>query len=547
MSTTCLDLRNIVAAVGISSGIVYFYSHTLLGLTGYPRAVFVIDAVILICLMSAIRLIRRASRELSQGRAERRLLIYGAGDAGEMILRDIKASGAGIYEPVGFVDDNPGKLGQRIHGVPVLGARRELRALVASTSADEVLIAIPSGGPDVRREVVRELSAFKGRITTLPSLDDILDGRVSVDRIRSLALEDLLARTPVGLDTAPLRALIAGKRVLVTGAGGTIGSELSKQIAAFGPSRLTVLDRYENTLFSLQQQLTSRFPALSLHAVIADVTDTSRVETVFAEQAPQIVFHAAAHKHVPLMEASPCEAVKNNVMGTRVVAAAALRHHVARFILISTDKAVNPTSVMGATKRIAEMLLRHLSEQQQTHFVTVRFGNVLGSNGSVVPLFLEQIQSGGPVTVTHPDVRRYFMLISEAVQLVLHAAALDGRGCAYVLDMGEQVRLVDLARDVIRLSGFLPDRDIPISFIGLRPGEKLEEELVGADETAVPSPVKKILKLRSETAWSDREAGWELQKLERLAGQGDREAVIRQLQVLVPAFAPDVIQTALRA
>ena len=540
--TDLWDLRSIVAAVGISSGIVYAYSHFVFGLTGYPRAVFAIDAILLICLMSAIRLVRRAFRDLSQPRAGRRLLIYGAGDAGQMIVRDLKSSADRPYEPVGFVDDDPRKLGQRIHGVTVLGSRRDLRALVESASADEVLIAIPSAGPEIRREVVRELAPFSGRITTLPSLGDIVNGRVTADGIRSLALEDLLARAPVGLDAGRLRALIAGKRVLVTGAGGTIGSELAQQICSLGPARLVLLDRYENSLFCLQQRLAGCLPAVALHAVVADVTDSRRIDELFASERPEIVFHAAAYKHVPLMEASPCEAVKNNVAGSRVVATAAARHAVDRFVLISTDKAVNPTSVMGATKRVAELLVRHLAEHHATRYVTVRFGNVLGSNGSVVPLFLEQIRRGGPVTITHPEVRRYFMLIHEAVQLVLHAAAFDDGGSAYVLEMGEQVSLLEMARDLIRLSGFTPDRDIPIAFVGLRPGEKLFEELVGPGEAAEPSGVESVRRLTSPTVWSERDATLELHRLEQLALAGHREGVLEQLQRLVPGFVPDARQ-----
>lgn len=538
--TDLWDIRSIVAAVGVSTGLVYAASHLMLGLSAYPRSVFVIDAVILICLMTAIRLLRRASRELSQPYAERRrLLIYGAGDAGQMIVRDLRSSAGCAYTLVGFVDDDRRKVGQRIHGLTVLGTREELPALVRSTAADEVLIAIPSGGPEIRRDVVRRLTPFTGRITTLPSLGDIVNGRVTADRIRGLQLEDLLVRAPVGLDARRLTSLVGGKRILVTGAGGTIGSELAQQLCTLGPARLVLLDRYENTLFCLHQRLTAAHPGLSIDPVVADVTDARRVEEIFRVERPEIVFHAAAFKHVPLMEAAPCEAVRNNVMGTRLVATAAARHGVERFVLISTDKAVRPTSVMGATKRVAELLVRYLGQQSRTTFITVRFGNVLGSNGSVVPLFLEQIRRGGPVTLTHPDVRRYFMLIQEAVQLVLHAAAADERSHGFVLEMGEQVPLVDLARDLIRLSGFTPDRDIPLAFVGLRPGEKLIEELVGPDEVAEPSTVPHVRRLESSINWSEREAVWELQRLERLAIEGKRDDVISQLRRLVPTFAPD--------
>ena len=537
--TDLWDLRSIVAAVAVSTGLVYAASHLILGLSAYPRSVFIIDAVILVCMMSAIRLLRRAFRELSQPHAERRLLIYGAGDAGQMIVRDLRSSPDCAYRLVGFVDDDRRKVGQRIHGLTVLGTREDLPALVRSTGADEVLIAIPSGGPDIRRDVVRRLTPFSGRITTLPSLGDIVNGRVTPDRIRALQLEDLLVRAPVGLDARRLTSVVAGKRILVTGAGGTIGSELALQLCSLGPARLVLLDRYENTLFALHQRLVAGYPGLSIDPVVADVTDARRIEEILRVERPELVFHAAAFKHVPLMEGAPCEAVRNNVMGTRLVATAAARHGVERFVLISTDKAVRPTSVMGATKRVAELLVRYLARESGTRFITVRFGNVLGSNGSVVPLFLEQIRRGGPVTLTHPEVRRYFMLIQEAVQLVLHAAAADDRGEGFVLEMGEQVPLVDLARDLIRLSGFVPDREIPLAFVGLRPGEKLVEELVGPDEVAEPSTVPHVRRLKSSINWSEREAVWELQRLERLAMEGKKADVIAQLRRLVPTFVPD--------
>ncbi len=531
------DLRNIIGGVVTSSAIFYLLVHWGFGLTGYPRAVFVIDAVLLIFAMGGVRLARRIYRELGHLDREKRVLIYGAGDAGEMIVRDMLNNPFYDYEPVGFVDDDRGKVGQRIHGVRVLGTREDLARIFAAEEPHEVLVAMPKAEPRTIRRVVQALEPFKIPITTLPSLRDLLGGKVAVSQIRHLSIEDLLAREPVGLDSMPVRHLIAGRRVLVTGAGGSIGSELCRQIIAFRPAALVLFERYENGLYEIAKDLLDRDGGLCVWPVIGDVTDTGRVEAVLAEHAPEIIFHAAAHKHVPLMELNPCEAVKNNIRGTRVLAESAQRHRVDRFIQISSDKAVNPTSVMGATKRVGELILQMMVEQP-TRFVVVRFGNVLGSSGSVVPRFLEQIKAGGPVTVTHPEVRRYFMLIPEAVQLVLHAATLGRAGAVYVLEMGEQLKVLDVARNLIRLSGFVPDEEIPIRFIGLRPGEKLSEELVGADETVELPVVDKILHVRAGGLPDPGAFALEVAKVEELAAQGDTKGVAQSLRELVPTYRP---------
>jgi FlaA1/EpsC-like NDP-sugar epimerase len=345
----------------------------------------------------------------------------------------------------------------------------------------------------------------------------------------------LLSRAPVGLDHGRIHKLIEGQVVLVTGAGGSIGSELCRQIASAHPARLLMMDRYENGLFAIHHELAERIEGQRLRAIIGDITDLERIEQVFSSERPSVVFHAAAHKHVPLMEGNASEAVKNNVRGTRLLSDAAVRWSTSRFVLISTDKAVNPTSVMGASKQLAERVIQQLSAVSETRFTVVRFGNVLGSNGSVVPMFLDQIRAGGPVTVTHPEMRRYFMLIPEAVQLVMHAAAIGERGGTYVLDMGEQVRVVDMARDLIRLAGYVPDRDVDIVFTGMRPGEKLEEELVSPDERAEPSEVEKVQRLCSTVA---RDASFPaaIQQLEQLANTGDDASVMRALAALVPSL-----------
>jgi FlaA1/EpsC-like NDP-sugar epimerase/lipopolysaccharide/colanic/teichoic acid biosynthesis glycosyltransferase len=529
------DLRCIVTAVAASTPVWYALVHGVWGIHAYPRSIFIIDALLLIFFLGGVRLVRRMVPQAVLRRGGRRVLIVGAGDLGEMIVRDMKWHAGDRYEPVGFVDEDGSQRGQYIHGVPVLGSWNELPSIVSTAHPHEVLIATPAIGPAELRRLLMLLEPFPVSITRAPALD-MARGHVAVADIRSLAVEDLLERAPVGLDPGAVRALLTGRRVLVTGAGGSIGSELCAQVAALNPAELVLYERYENNLYSVVNSLNDRGFSAGIHPVLGDVTDERRLNAVLAQTKPHVIFHAAAHKHVPLMEANPCEAVKNNVTGTRLVAEAAARHAAERMILISSDKAVNPTSVMGATKSVAEMILSELSMAGTTRFATVRFGNVLGSSGSVVPRFLDQIRAGGPVTVTHPEIQRYFMLISEAVELVLHAAALAHPGSIYVLDMGEQIRLVDLARSLIRLAGFVPDQDIEIVFTGLRPGEKLSEELFGLDEDRLASMVPKILRIQRRTRLGMRAGLGEIARLEQCAIRGDEAAVLEQLRVVVPTF-----------
>jgi FlaA1/EpsC-like NDP-sugar epimerase len=528
------DLSHIVAAVVASDVALYALVYRRLGPTVMPRSIVIIDSLLLISFLGGVRLVRRLSQTLRRPPHGQRVLVWGAGDAGEMIVREMRRGGA--YHPVGFIDDDPMKVGRTIHGVTVLGRSDDLPRVMASTRPDEVLVAIPSANAAVVRRILSGLEPFKLPITTLPNLDELVNGSLEVKQIRPLTIEDLLPRSPVNLNVSDVRRLVKGKRVLVTGAGGSIGSELCRQVASLEPASLILYERYENSLYAVINDLAEHASRVTLCPLIGDVTDAVRVDAVFSEYRPQLIFHAAAHKHVPLMEANPCEAVKNNVSGTRTVAAAARRYGAERFVLISTDKAANPSSIMGATKRVAELIVQEMSHHCQTRFVTVRFGNVLGSNGSVIPRMIEQIRAGGPVTVTHPDISRYFMLIPEAVELVLQAAVLARNRETFVLDMGEQLKVLDLAKNLIRLSGFVPDEEIKIAFIGLRPGEKLVEELVGEGEALEPSETAKIFRVRWPETPDFAAVVADIDGLVAAAVRGHVEETVERLIGIVPTF-----------
>lgn len=416
-------------------------------------------------------------RRRSSGQQMSRVLLIGAGQAGVLVAREIASRPDLALQPVGFLDDDKLKTGAQISGLSVLGTTSQLGEIAKLKRVEKVLITIANAaGADIRRIT---LACREAGLETkiIPGIYEIVGERVNLSRIREVAIEDLLGREPVQLDEAEVAQSIRNEVVMVTGAGGSIGSELSRQVCRFAPTRVVLVERFENALFEIHRELEAAYPNLTLEPRVADITDVTRMTQLFEEYRPSIVFHAAAHKHVPMMEANPGEAVKNNVGGTRIVAELADRFGAQRFVMISTDKAVNPTSVMGATKRIAEMFIQSLSQRSKTRFVTVRFGNVLGSNGSVIPIFKQQIARGGPITVTHPEMKRYFMTIPEASQLVLQAGAMGDGGEIFILDMGQPVKIVDLARDLITLSGLRPDEDIAIEFTSLRPGEKLFEEL----------------------------------------------------------------------
>ena len=529
------DLRNISVGVISSLPVLFVLVQFGFDLTGYPRSIFVIDALLLIVFLVGIRLTRRIHYQLGKVDREKRVLIYGGGSAGEHLVLSMRTHE--LYEPIGIIDDDRHKVGQRIHGIRILGTVDDLPEIIQRSQPDEIVIAIPSAEPFQLRNFVNALEPYKIPIKTLPSLGHILDNQVTVNLLRDLAMEDILLRDPVQLDPEPVYNMLKGKRVLVTGAGGSIGSELCAQISSCEPEALILFERYENSLFAIMNTLAEQQPESTvLYPVIGDITDPDGLDIVLSRFSPHIIFHAAAHKHVPLMEENPCEAVKNNILGTLKLAEAAVRHQVVHFILISTDKAVNPTSIMGASKRVAEFIIQNMNQRNKTDFDAVRFGNVLGSNGSVIPTFLEQINERKPVTVTHPDIRRFFMSIPEAVSLILHAGAIGKGGDIFVLEMGEQIKIIDLARNLIRLAGLIPDVDVPIKFVGLRPGEKLFEELVNGDETVEPSDKEKINRIVSKKIPNFQELMFHIRELEHHAQQGDNQAVRIKLTEIVPAF-----------
>lgn len=529
------DLIRITRAVLAGLLMITVLDHLLAGLAWVPRSVPLIYSMLLLFLLSAPRYFYRWIKEHRfRLRGDQRILIVGAGRAGEMLLRDLMRQGTHKHLPVAFVDDDPRKMGKEIHGVRVLGRCDEICRLTETFSIDLIMLAIPSASTAEMRRLVNLAEECGVTFRTVPQLDDVVSGRVGISECRPVSIEDLLGRKPIRLDWAGIRAGLTGKVILVSGAGGSIGSELCRQIARLEPASLILLENSEHNLYTIDLMLREHFPNLWLHSVLGDVSDAAAVERVFATHRPHLVFHAAAFKHVPMLEGQIREAVRNNVLGTREMANAASRYGCGEFVLISTDKAVNPANVMGATKRIAEIYCQNLDGRSDTRFITVRFGNVLGSAGSVVPRFQDQIRNGGPVTVTHPEIERYFMTVREACQLIMQAGVIGEGGEIFVLDMGEPIRIRYLAEQMIRLSGQVPERDIRIEYTGLRPGEKLYEELFHEREQLMPTGHDKIRLARH------REMGWDLvNQLTRELEQASASYDLERLWEVVNRFVPE--------
>lgn len=532
------DILTILAAN--FCGVILYVTLTFFIGKSLPRSIFAMTFAMTAILQIFSRILLRLSYQISgkeeTGKKEKNVLIVGAGNAGYLIAQDIIQSG-GPRKIVGFVDDDPDKQGKRLGGFKVLGDRYAIAELVDAYEVEEILIAIPSLHPEQLQEIANICSVSGCKVQILPEfLRNLSAGALSVRELRPLNIEDLLGRENIELDVKEIGKYLTGKIVLVTGAGGSIGSEICRQVLRFQPEQILLLGRGENSIYEIHQELKNKCNEEQLLPLIVNITDRDKLENVFQEFHPQVVFHAAAHKHVPLMEHQPEEAIYNNVFGSYNVGDLAGRYHCERLVLISTDKAVNPTSVMGATKRVTEMVMQALNlRYPETKYVAVRFGNVLGSRGSVVPLFKKQIAAGGPLTVTDPEMKRYFMTIPEASKLVLSAAALGDGGEVFVLNMGEPVKIVDLARNMIRLSGLVPDKDIQIKFTGLRPGEKLFEELLAAEDGTVSTDNKLIFKAVIKAP--DETVFWE--KVKELIRCEEADRCIALLKELIPTYSPN--------
>lgn len=505
-----------------------------------PRSIFLIDAILLFSLLAASRLVWRILRESHRVVADNEgtiTLVVGAGEAGSMLLKEIRRHPASTYNVVGFVDDDKEKHGMKLHGIPVLGAVSQLNSLIKAHDVKDVVIAMPSADGKAIRGIIECCRNANVRFSTLPSINNLINGKVTVSQVKKVDIEDLLGRDQVSMDRDLIGAYLTGKRVLVTGAAGSIGSEICRQVAQFDPEKLVLLDQAETPLYEIEKELVAKCPQIKILPLMADVRDREQIFVAFDSYQPQVVFHAAAYKHVPMMEYNPVQAAFNNVFGSKNVVDAACHCKAENFVMISTDKAVNPTNIMGATKRAAEIYVQSISSSCRTRCTTVRFGNVLGSNGSVIPLFKEQIANGGPVTVTDKRVIRYFMTIPEATQLVLQAGGMSSGSEILVLDMGDPVRIVDLAESLIRLSGFTPYDDIDIVFTGLRPGEKLFEELLVEGEGILPTSHEKI-RVLEPVHFDITAVKSELDAMLAAVRSSDVGAVVDALKRLVPEFRP---------
>lgn len=534
------EIMMILISVLISTSICFIVD----GIMGYiyPITFYIITALITHVGMCTIRILYRTMRKavlyfrVNQNvEKSTKVLIIGAGSAGKLILREMFENPQLNMCPVGIIDDNINKLGKTYYNVAVVGTTEEIEQIAKNLNIDEIIFTIAKIDNVRKREIIQICKKTKCKVKTIPGICELIDGRVSIKSIRDVNIEDLLGRESIKIKDPEVVNFIKNKKVLVTGAGGSIGSELSRQIGNLNPKELILVDIYENNVYAIQQELVRKYHNLNLKVLIASVRDKKRMDEIFNTYKPEIVFHAAAHKHVPLMEDSPCEAIKNNVFGTLNTAKISAKYNVERFVLISTDKAVNPTNIMGATKRCCEMIVQMLNKNSETEFVAVRFGNVLGSNGSVIPLFKKQIEEGGPVTVTHPKITRFFMTIPEAVSLVLEAGAIAKGGEIFVLNMGEPVKILDLAENLIKLSGFEPNVDIKIEITGLRPGEKLYEEIL-MDEEGLTSTKKDKIYIGQPIEVNQLEFFDKLNSLKNAVELEDENAVRYLMKDLVPTF-----------
>ena len=556
--TSISDLLSIFKAATVGSLVIAVFIAFKIRFIGYPRSVFIIDWFLTILFVAGFRLIVRllfesftknesgkrlrptfSSVMSLKKKNAKRLLIIGAGDGGEKIYREIQNNVSLPYRTVGFLDDNRNKIGRKIHGVPVLGLISEIGAAIKKVDADEALIAVPSATGQQMRDIVQYCKESGIPFKTVPGYGELIDGRVSIKAIRDVAYSDLIGRKAVRLDEKGIGAYVEGNCVMISGAGGSIGSELSRQVCRFNPKKVVLFERAESPLYEIELELKRNFTGIQIVPVLGDILNAEHLLSTFDDFAPRTIFHAAAYKHVPMLELQPWKAVENNILGTATLVDAVRKSNIDRFVFVSTDKAVRPTNVMGASKRVAEMLIQCQNHgyDGETKFSVVRFGNVVGSVGSVVPLFRRQIEAGGPVTVTHPDVTRYFMTIPEACQLILQAGAMGQGGETFVLDMGTPVKIIDMARDLIRLSGFEPDFDIKIEFIGLRPGEKLYEELITADENAEPTQHPKILMLKGSVCEIEQ-LKVKMRELSVLAASREADGIRSKLQEIVADYIP---------
>ena len=511
----------------------------------FPRSVYVIGLVLsCICTVSIrfsyrmLRYIYRNMGKLQQLDLQDNVMIIGAGEAGKSLVYEFSSSTHIRSRVCCLIDDNTSKWGKRLGGVPIVGGRESIQAAVEKYNIHRIIYAIPSGSAKTRKEFLDICSTTGCQVQVVPGIYQLVNGEISVSKLRKVDVQDLLGRDPIKVNLDEILKFIDNKVVLVTGGGGSIGSELCRQIAKSNPRQLIIFDIYENNAYDIQMELQRAYPDLNLVTLIGSVRNTARVNRVLETYKPDLVFHAAAHKHVPLMEDSPNEAIKNNVFGTYKMARAAAAHGVKRFVLISTDKAVNPTNIMGASKRLCEMVVQMMNRESDTEFVAVRFGNVLGSNGSVIPLFKKQIEAGGPVTVTHPDIIRYFMTIPEAVSLVLQAGCYARGGEIFILDMGEPVKIDDMARNLIRLSGYEPDVDIPIHYTGLRPGEKLYEELL-MEEEGLQETANKLIHIGRPIEMDDEKFKQQLDRLEQ-AYRSESDSMKELVAEIVPTYHPSI-------